>query len=181
MPENVTSLLNPWSSFYILTGSASAGLVGLMFVVITLVMGTERVRKSPDGISTFSTPTVVHFGAALFSSASLSVPWHSMLGPAVLLGLAGLCGVVYVVRLVARTKRLGNYDADAEDWIWYNILPFAAYGAILAGAIMLAKMPVDALFVLAGGVATLIFIGIHNAWDIVTFIVIGSDQPPDSK
>jgi len=85
----------------------------------------------------------------LFASALLVVPWHSLLAPVVLLGLAGLCGVAYVVRLVARTKRLDYYDADAEDWIWYNILPFAAYGAILAGAITLARIPVDALFVLA--------------------------------
>ena len=181
MAENVSSLLNPWSSFYILTGSAAAGLIGLMFVVITLVTGTERVRKSPDGISTFSTPTVVHFGAALFSSAVLSAPWHSKLGPVVMLGLAGLCGVTYIARLVTRTKRLDNYQADAEDWTWYTILPVAAYGAILTGAIMLVNVPAGALFVLAGGVATLIFIGIHNAWDIVTFIVIGSpDDPPKS-
>jgi hypothetical protein len=104
MPENVSSLLNPWSSFYILTGTAAAGLIGLMFVVITLVTGTERARKSPDGISTFSTPTVVHFGAALFASALLVVPWHSLLAPVVLLGLAGLCGVAYVVGFLGRTK-----------------------------------------------------------------------------
>jgi hypothetical protein len=181
MAESASSLLAPWSSYYILTGSAAGALIGLMFVVITLVTGSERLRKAPDGISTFSTPTVVHFGAALFVSAMLSAPWRSLLGPAILLGLAALCGVVYVARLAALTKRLDSYDADLEDWIWYTILPFIAYGAILAGAITLAKFPVDAMFALAAGVATLIFIGIHNAWDIVTYIVIGGpDEPPPS-
>jgi hypothetical protein len=182
MGETASSVLTPWSSFYILTGSAASALTGLMFVVITLVTGVERLRRSHDGISTFSTPTVVHFGAALLVSAILSAPWRSLLHPAMLLGLAGLCGVVYVLSLMHRTKRLTAYNPDLEDWSWYTILPFVAYGAILTGSIMLFAIPVEALFVLAGGVALLIFIGIHNAWDIVTYIVLRDpDEPPSSS
>jgi hypothetical protein len=181
MTETASSVLTAWSSFYIMTGSAAASLTGLMFVVITLVTGTERLQKNQDGISTFSTPTVAHFGAALLVSAILSVPWRSLVHPATLLGLIGLFGVVYVLRLMYRTRRLTMYSADFEDWAWYTILPLLAYGAILAGAIVLPANPVVALFVLAAGVVLLIFIGIRNAWDIVTFIAIGSpDKPPSS-
>jgi hypothetical protein len=181
MTETASSVLTPWSSFYIMTGSAAASLTGLMFVVITLVTGTERLQKNPDGISTFSTPTVAHFGSALLVSAILSVPWRSLVHPATLLGLIGLFGVVYVLRLMYRTRRLTMYSADLEDWAWYTILPLLAYGAILAGAIVLPANPVVALFVLAAGVVLLIFIGIRNAWDIVTFIAIGGpDKPPSS-
>jgi hypothetical protein len=181
MTETVSSVLTPWSSFYIMTGSAAASLTGLMFVVITLVTGTERLQKNPDGISTFSTPTVAHFGAALLVSAILSVPWRSLAHPATLLGLAGLFGVVYVLRLMYRTRRLTMYSADLEDWAWYTVLPLLAYGAILAGAVALPAIPVVALFAVAAGVALLIFIGIRNAWDIVTFIATGGpDKPPSS-
>jgi hypothetical protein len=181
MAETASSILTPWSNFYIITGSAAASLTGLMFVVITLVTGVERLRRTPDGISAFSTPTVVHFGAALFVSAMLNAPWPALAYPATLLGLAGLFGVVYVVRVLSRTKRLSAYSPDLEDWAWYTVLPFVAYGAIVAGAILLFSIPVQALFVLAGGTALLIFIGIHNAWDIVTFIAIGgADEPPNS-
>lgn len=86
--------------------------------------------------------------------------------------LIGLYGVVYILRVMYRTRRLTVYTADFEDWTWYTILPFAAYGAISAGAIALAAVPVQALFILAGGVVLLIFIGIRNAWDIVTYIAI---------
>lgn len=180
MAESGSSILTSWSSFYIMTGSSAAALTGLMFIVITLVTGTERLARSQDGISTFSTPTVVHFGAALLVSAILTAPWHSLVHPAALLGLAGLCGVVYILRVMSRTRRLtGTYNPDLEDWASYTILPFVAYGAILAGAIFLPRTPVDALFALAGGIVLLIFIGIHNAWDIVTFIAIrGPDGPP---
>jgi hypothetical protein len=180
MIQTTSSVLTAWSSFYIMTSSSAAALTGLMFVVITLVTGTERSRPSHDGISTFSTPTVVHFCAALFVSAILSAPWGSLVGPAALLGLASLSGLVYVSRLMHRTKRLTAYNPDLDDWIWYTILPFLGYGATLAGAIMLLTIAVKALFVLAGGVLLLIFIGIHNAWDIVTFLAVGGADDPQS-
>jgi hypothetical protein len=171
--EVAMSLLKAWSGFYLMTSSSAAALTGLMFIVITLVTGTERLQKSPDGISTFSTPTVVHFCAALFISAVLSAPWSGLITPAIVLALAGVYGIVYLLRVTHRTRRLSNYNPDIEDWAWYSVLPFFAYGAILAGAILLAFIPAKGLFVLAGGVLGLIFIGIRNAWDVVTFIAIG--------
>src|ERR1700674_5398014 len=173
MAENASSFLTPWSSFYVMTGSLAAALTGLMFVVITLITGVERVRRNPDGISTFSTPTVVHFCAALLISAIISAPWHSLVQPATLIGLVGLLGVVYVLRVMHRTKRLTSYKPDLEDWAWYSILPLIAYGTMLAGGIILAVTPVNGLFVLAAGVTMLIFVGIRNAWDIVTYIATG--------
>lgn len=77
--------------------------------------------------------------------------------------LIGLCGVAYVLRVMHRTRRLTIYTADLEDWTWYAILPLVAYAAL----------PGQALFVLAGGVVLLTFIGIRNAWDSLTYIAIG--------
>jgi hypothetical protein len=178
MPEPVAALLGPWSNFYVMTASAAAALTGLMFVVITLVSGTERLRRAPGGVSAFSTPTVVHFCAALLISATLIAPWRSLLGPAVVLGLAGLCGIAYLSRVISITKRLTDYEADIEDWVWYTLLPFVTYTAIVAGAIALPPFAINALFVLGAGVALLIFIGIRNAWDIVTYIAIGTPKDP---
>lgn len=163
-------LLAHWSNFYVMIGSSAAALTGLMFVVITLVTNMERTTRSQDGVQTFSTPTVLHFAAALLIAAVLSAPWHTLVGPAVLLGLMGLYGVVYVLRVSLRAKRLSEYVPDREDWIWYWILPFVAYLAILIGAIGLAFVPSAALFALAGATTLLIFIGIRNSWDVVTFL-----------
>jgi len=168
MTDAAAAVLAPWSSFYVMVGSSAAALTGLMFVVITLVTG-ERLRQNQGGLSAFSTPTVAHFGAALFVAGVLVAPWRTLVHPAVLLGLAGFCGVVYLFRVMHLTRRLSTYRADIEDWAWYTILPFAAYGAILAGAILLPRIPVEALFTLAGGSALLIFIAIGDP-----------NQPPSS-
>lgn len=172
MTETASSFLAPWSNFYVIIGSSAAALTGLMFVVITLVTGTERIRKNPAGIATFSTPTVVHFSAALLTCATLSAPWRLLLHPAILLALYGACGVIYALFLISKARQLTTYEADIEDWSWYMILPLIAYGAILIAAIRLPFSAAGALFVISAGAALLNFIGIHNAWDIVTYIVI---------
>lgn len=175
MHESVGWLIGPWANFYVIIGSAAAGLTGLMFVVITLV-ADGRMGTTHDGIATFSTPTIVHFGAALFVAASLAAPWRSLTHVVLLLGITGLIGLVYALRVIVLTKNLTQYRPGADDWTWYAILPLVAYLAILASAILLGIFPRDALFVLAGGVLLLVFIGIHNAWDVVTWIAVGKDD-----
>ena len=183
MADNASSVLTPWLTFYATTGASAATLTGLMFVVVTLV---SREMKPPiadagvadAGVSTFSTPTVVHFGAVLLVSALLIAPWHSLWGPAALLGLAGLYGTAHMLRVTSRAKRLTKYNPDAEDWCWYVILPSVGYLTLLAGAIALPASAGVAMFVLAAAVVQLIFIGIRNSWDVVTYIAVGSRVEP---
>jgi len=178
-------LLTDWSNFYVITGSAAAGLTGLMFVVITLVAGQERqIKNMRDGVETFSSPTVVHFGAALLVSAILAAPWHTLMAPSIVLALGGLGGLAYSARVLVRMSRRTSYQPEIDDWIWYALLPAAAYVLILAAAIGLTTVPTIACFALAVGTIALIFTGIRNAWDIVTFIAVEmkiSEPPPDEK
>jgi hypothetical protein len=178
--QTSASFLTAWSNFYVMAGSSAAALTGLMFVVITLVTRTDR-PGAQDGISTFSTPTVVHFCAVFLISALAIAPWRTLAYPSAMIGIAGLYGVVYISRLIARTRRLSTaYVPDLEDWAWYSFLPLLAYAALLVAGIALSIAPVAALFVLAGSAVLLIFIGIHNAWDIVTYITIGRMNEPPS-
>jgi hypothetical protein len=172
MADAAPSSLGAWSSFYVMTGSAAAALTGLMFIVITLMTVRELRRDAHDGIAAFSTPTVIHFCAVLLVSAIFVAPWRS-LGPAGgAVGIIGLYGIIYVLRAILRARRLSTYTADLEDWTWYTIAPLVAYGGICVGAISLAALPERALFEVAGAVVLLIFVGIRNAWDLVTYIVI---------
>lgn len=180
MHEALSSDLTAWSNFYVITGSSAAALTGLMFVVTTLAAST-RAEEMDQGFAVYSTPTVIHFCAALLVSVILTAPWRSLVPAAVLLGIAGLYGIVYVVRILIRMMsraRLSlTYQAGLEDWLWFVVLPFAAYAAVAAGAALLQTVRVEALFALAAAAVLLIFIGIHNAWDIVTFLVIEYRDP----
>ena len=74
--------LAAWDSFYVITGSAAGALIGLQFVVLTLIAQRPNVA-APEAGNAFSTPTIVHFGTALLLAALLRAPWHAILPPAI--------------------------------------------------------------------------------------------------
>ncbi len=178
--ESASSIFSAWAVFYTLAGSSAAALTGLTFVVITLMQGRER-RTTTDGVATFSTPTVAHFTAVLMISGLLCAPWPSLLWPETLLALIGACGVSYHCRLALLARTFNLYTPDIEDWMWYTFLPMAAYGIVFASAVLLASETAGAVYAPAAGVALLILVGIHNSWDVVTYITIGDMTPPDKK
>lgn len=168
--------MSGWAPFFTTTASSAAALTGLMFVVITLVRDVERAG-SDDGIGGFSTPTVVHFTLALLVSAVLCAPWPRSLLPGIFVALVGIGGLAAVARATWRTRRLRNYQADMEDFLWYTVAPLVAYCVMIAGAVRFIVAASDAPFEVGGSVLFLIFIGIRNAWDVVTFLATGkADQ-----
>lgn len=164
------SVLSHWESFYVIVGSSAGGLTGLMFVVITLIADT-RLPKTPSNINAFGTPNVVHFLAVLLLSAILSAPWTSLKDPAHLIGFSALAGVVYALVVMRRMRRQTGYKPVLEDWVWHLILPLIAYSAGFVCAAGLSHDQNWALFGLGGIALLLLAIGIHNAWDTVTYIV----------
>ena len=166
MPVLVT-----WQNFYVVIGSASAALTGLMFVVVTLISGT-RIRRSSEPIAAFSAPSVVHFCSALLVAAILCAPWQALWNAGLLLGLCGLGGMAYVMIVLRRVRRQTNYTPVLEDWLWHTIFPFVSYLALVVAAIMLFGNLAPALFISGGATVLLLFIGIHNAWDNVTYLIV---------
>jgi len=160
------SALAEWNSFYVIVGSSAGALIGLQFVVIALI-----ARGAAQAGAAFTTPSVVHFGVVLLLSAVASAPWHGIATVAALWGLAGLGGVVYAVLVARRLRVQTTYQPVFEDWLFHVLLPFAAY-AMLAGSAYAAHSHArPALFIVGAAALLLLFIGIHNAWDAVTYHV----------
>lgn len=84
----------------------------------------------------------------------------------------GHLGIAYTGIVLVRARRVAGYDPVLEDWIWHVILPFLAYIILLVGAFTLRADPALALFMIGSMAVLLVLIGIHNAWDSVTFIVV---------
>ena len=168
MQEAATSPFAAWESFYVIVGSSAAALTGLQFVVIAL--GAEARAVGGPTIGAFGTPTIVHFCAALLVSAILSAPWHTLASPGLTLTLCAAWGVAYTVIVVWRTARQTGYRPVLEDWLWHVVFPLAAYVTLLVAASLFADAPESWLFVIAAITLFLLFIGIHNAWDAVTYI-----------
>jgi len=173
--------LSAWESFYVIVGSSAAALTGLQFVVIALIAETRR-RGTMNEIDAFGTPTVLHFGAALLISAILSAPWPSLAGAATALGICGFLGVGYALIVLRRARRQTGYKPVLEDWIWHVILPLVAYAVLTTAAITLVRHAIVSLFFVGGTALLLLFIGIHNAWDTVTYLALdqmAAEHPED--
>src|SRR5688572_31953109 len=176
MQESVPSALAAWETFYVIVGSSAAALTGLQFVV--MVLGSEVNAFSVSTTRAFGTPTIVHFCGALLVSAIVSAPWHALWSPALGLGVCGFVGVVYVVMVARRTRRQTEYVPVFEDWLWHGVLPFIAYAVLFAAAVVLPRHE-QSLFAVGASAVLLLFVGIHNAWDAVTYIALVRMPKPE--
>jgi len=158
-----------WENFYVIVGSSAGALIGLQFVVMTLI--AERLNPSAETTDAFATPSVIHFGVVLLLSALVSAPWSGIVAVALLWGLVGLSGIVYTIVVARRMRKQSQYKPVFEDWLCHVHLPFAAY-AILVGSAFAARSYLrTALFFVGAGALLLLFVGIHNAWDAATYVI----------
>jgi cytochrome bd-type quinol oxidase subunit 2 len=162
------SLVAGWDNFYVITGSSAGGLTGLTFVVIALASDAKRANFR--GLRAYVTPIIVHFGAVLALSAYLSMPHQGALSLSLALGVLGVAGLAYVAFIAANIGRISTeYVPVREDWIWNAILPALVYGILLAAAFLIWRRPEPCMYAIAAASLLLMFIGIHNAWDIAVW------------
>jgi len=171
--------LAAWESFYVIVGSSGAALIGLQFVVMTLMAEFRRSRSTAP-ISAFGSPTVVHFAGALLISALMSAPWHSFKALSIVLGVLGLAGATYEGIVIDRGRRQKEYEPVGEDWVFYFIIPGAAYVTLAIAAFLLKRHTTGSLFAVAATALTLLLAGIRNAWDTVLYIVTTPTQASTS-
>jgi hypothetical protein len=161
-----------WDNFYILIGSASGALIGLLFIVVTLTGGMDR-DQALRGASRYMTPTVVEFTAVLLISAIASAPADARLQRAALLILAlVLCAWALVNCRRMFFQPLGAQPTHWSDPWFYAAAPAASYAALAAVAVLGWAMGVGVVAV------TILVLGVRNAWDLITWIAPGG---PNAK
>ena len=163
--------LSEWATFYQVLGSASAALTGLQFITIALL--ADMPIREPDEAEAgdaFATPTIVHFLSALFLAITGAAPWHHLAPAAILWALAGCIGLVYSVVIIRRIRAQRAYRPVLEDWIYHVLLPILAYGTLVASAFVVRAHPAVTLIAIACAAPLLLLIGVHNAWDNLTFL-----------
>jgi hypothetical protein len=160
---------------YVIAGLAAAGLTGLTFVVIALAADSRRVIET--GLRAYITPTIVHFGNVLALAAFMSVPGQNALSLSFGFGLAGAVGVIYAgVIVVGMRRNASRYVPVFDDWLWHAILPTAVYAALLVMAFLTRRRIEQSLYGVAASSILLLFVGIHNAWDVAVSISVNRQK-----
>jgi len=102
----------------------------------------------------------------------LSAPWADVRLAAYVLGLSAIAGIVYMIIVLRRLLQPTEYQKSLEDWIWHVVLPFLAYSTLLVAHMAFRHDHDWALYAIGGVALLLLFIGIHNAWDSVTYMIV---------
>jgi hypothetical protein len=81
-------------------------------------------------------------------------------------------GTIYSLIVTRRAQGQREYQPVFEDWLWHAALPALAYAALLVCGVLLERHAGIALLVIGAAALLLVFVGIHNAWDTVTYITM---------
>ena len=108
----------------------------------------------------------------------MSAPWHAIGTVAVFWGLVGLSGVVYAVVVARRLRLQSVYRPVFEDWLFHVLFPLVAYATLAVSAIVARSHARPAMFVVAAATLLFLFVGIHNAWDAITYHLFINRQGP---
>jgi hypothetical protein len=81
----------------------------------------------------------------------------------------GLLGMFYELVVIRRMRTQDVYKPVFEDWVFHALLPFGAYATLAASAWLSVLKAPNAMFGVAAAALLLLFVGIHNAWDAVTY------------
>jgi hypothetical protein len=168
--------LERWASFYVTMSAAAATLIGLLFVVIALA-GGGSVKDASEGmakIRVYLTPTIIYFASVLFVAALLIFPNHSRLTAGSCIAIAGVAGLLYSGWFLVGGDKRSYYKR--LDRVPYAVLPFAVYGVLGWGGVMLLRDMMGGLTLAAIGMLLLLAVGIRNSWAIAIAIV--SSTPP---
>ncbi|HXQ14670.1 MAG TPA: hypothetical protein VN814_08630 [Caulobacteraceae bacterium] len=174
-----------WDNYFVLLGTAAAGLIGLLFVVVTLTTSFDRSQALRAG-GIYMTPIAVHFGVVLSISAGALVPRLTPPQHAILIAVFATLGFSAAMRTCFGIVDF-HRSADPPHWsdFWgYGAAPAGVYLLLGATAFGVWRAAAWAPYLLAAGMLVLLLVAIRNAWDLLTWMAPGRNavgaggQPP---
>jgi hypothetical protein len=169
-------MFHDWENFYLIVGSAAGALIGLMFVVATLMAGLESDRVSHRARVFFS-PIIFHFAVVVIVSAIAVVPAMPAPVAGVIVASCAVAGFAYAIATIFRMfgPRLGD-PLHWTDKYFYGVVPAMAYLglAVAAGAVWFESG--GATYAIGATMLILLLIGIRDAWDMAVCLLQGSRE-----
>jgi len=168
-----------WDNYFFMLGSAGAGLIGLLFVVVTLTAGFDR-EQALRGQALYMFPTMVAFALVLGMSAIVIAPG---LPPAVVIGVLGAgalggCAAAIRATIGILRPRQGRPSPHWSDAWMYGATPLGLFAILLIADAALAAGARWAAPAFALGELALLLVSIRNAWDLITAIAPSRGEGP---
>jgi hypothetical protein len=162
-----------WHDFYVTMGTASASLIGLLFVALSINLDAVT-GPSRDDLRAFAEQAFASFSLVLLIAVLFLIPTGgpSSIGVAYLV-LAGGAGARMLRRAPAvwRALRQGQLGGAV---FWRFILPTAALVGLLASGLGLVIGQPSALYWLVAVIIGLLMSAARSSWDLL--IKVGEDR-----
>ncbi len=160
-----------WSDFYTMIGGSSTGLIGLLFIVVTLSAASEAANHRNDdltrGHSVYASPTVFHLGIVLLISASALAPTLPEVFFGLVLLMCGLVGLVYVGWVMKQFRSETGPPGFEKIDLWrYGVVPGCIYAALVVVSVLVMQGSPLAARSLSLTTICLLLIAVNNSWDL---------------
>lgn len=165
-----------WGEFFLMVGSAAAVLIGLIFVVVTLM--DDRPRSTVlAGSQLYMGPIVLNMSFVLVLSAAALIPGVDARDYAVACAVCALWGGARAgYSLIGIRKLSASDEVHWTDAWFYGVIPLAIYLAtfgVVAAFWQGARWAGDGI---AAVITALLLLGIRNEWDLVTWLAPKSED-----
>jgi len=170
-------MFEAWHEFYLMAGGAAAVLIGLIFVVISLMQ--DRSRSSVlTGSKLYMGPIVLGVSFVLVLSAAALAPGLDGRSFAAIAGIVALWGLARGVMSSFGIAQLKGEVHWTDLW-FYGVIPSASYLVLAAIALAFWTSWPQAREALAAFVTLGLLLAIRNEWDLITWIAPRSGEEPD--
>lgn len=170
-------MFEAWSDFYLVVGGAAAVLLGLIFVVVTLMH--DRPRSAVlYGSRLYMGPIVLHMCFVLVLSAAAVTPAMSARAfGAIALAVAvwGAARGVYSTAGLMRLRKIGEDEVHWTDVWYYGVVPLVLYVALAAVAVSFWIGWSDASYGVAAVIVGLLLLSVRDEYDLVTWLAPKAD------
>ena len=161
------SLAQSWHDFYMVAGTGSATLVGLLFVSLSLHLRAVLTRPEVRGLAR---STLANFALVLVVALVMVIPQDAQ-GAGIDLEIAGAVSAVIIVAPVVASIRSGTRTIRSRLLILRFSLSFLAYAGTLAGGVLLSNGSYAPAFAaLAAATITLLVISLRSSWDLLVSV-----------
>jgi hypothetical protein len=171
-----------WGEFYLLAGSAAAVLIGLIFVVVTLMQDRPRSTMLAGG-KLYMGPVVLQVSFVLVLSAAALTPDISARDYAMITAAVAIWGLFRAVQSAIGITQL-HWEEEPPHWTdkhFYGVLPtwlFLGLGLVAWGFWTEANWAVHGI---AAAVTAILLLAIRNEWDLVTWLAPRGDAEESSN
>ena len=80
-----------------------------------------------------------------------------------------------------RLLKQAAYKLGLEDWLFYVVLPLVAYLTLVVSPFAVTAHEREAVFAVGAAAALILFAGIHNSWDSISYhVFVVRNRPPEA-